>query len=259
MHPLNISKDNLEYLYLNQKLSDSEIGKIHKVSLGRIHRLRNKYNISTIENYQRHHKQNLSLTEKEFLIGTLLGDGHLRWRNKTSKKSYPQLMLEQSIKHHEYIIWLKDQMNDWLFNPKKELKQITKPNKKTNKTYYSYAFTTICHPVFIEFYNGFYKDKKSINIEFISKYFSKLSLAVWLMDDGTISKNRNIMLCSHNFTKMDNELLSKFLNDKFNLSSNIWKSKDKYYLGFSKENSIKLTNLIKNLVIPSMQYKLISQ
>lgn len=255
-----ISKSKLVELYTEQKLTDIEIGKLFEVSGGIIHRLRGKYNIKALEVYERHHKQVLDQKEKEFLVGTLLGDGHLRLRDNTDK-SYPQLMLEQSTQHFEYVVWLKDQIKNWLFDSSKQLQQTRKYNKKTGKMYHSYPLATICHPVFKEFYNGFFiKNKKVINIDFIEKYFSELSLAVWLMDDGTISKNRNIILCSHSFSKEENQNLSKFLTKKFNVSPNIWANNNNqtYYLGFSKVDSIKITNIISNLVIPSMKYKLIS-
>ena len=254
-----ISKAELNELYTNQKLSDQQIGEIFGMSYGRIHRLRSKYNIKAIEYYERHHKQVLNQKEKEFLVGTLLGDGHLRWRNKIDKRAYPQLMLEQTTSHFEYMVWLKDQMKEWLFDQDKQLKQSRKLLKRTGKVYHSYAIQTICHPVFIEFFNGFYMNgKKNINIDFIDKYFTEFSFAVWLMDDGTISKNRNIAICSHSFSKDENQKLKELLQKKFSLSPNIWASGSKSYLGFSKKDSEKITELLKDLVIPSMQYKLIS-
>lgn len=251
-----LSKLELEKLYLEQKLSDFEIGKKFGVSLGRIHRLRNKYNIKTLEQYQRHHKQELTSKECEFLVGTILGDAHVRWRK--GKNTYPQIMFEQSVKKLDYIKWLKDQMKDWQFDNSKHLKQSRKI--KNHKVYHSYCFQTICHPVFIEFHNGFYiKNKKYINIDFIEKYFSVLSLAVWLMDDGTKSKNRNIALCTHSFNKKENKILSNFLSKKYKLHNNLWRSyEDKCYIGFTKESSLKLTSLVKKYVIPFMKYKLIS-
>lgn len=252
-----ISKANLEDLYLNKRLSDYQIGKIFDVSGGRIHRLRNRYNIKAIEYYKRHHKQELDQREKEFLIGVLLGDAHIK--KPTGKKAYPQLMFEQSTKHVEYAFWLKNQIKNWLFNPEKPLKQTRKVHKKTGKVYHSYPFQTIAHPVFIEFSNAFYEHrKKIISIDFIEQYFTLFSLAIWLMDDGTVSKNRNIVLCSHNFTKKENEILSSFLFKNFNLSSHIWKNRHRWHLAFPKKDSIKLTNLVEEYVIPSMRYKLIS-
>ena len=43
-----ISKEELEDLYINKKLSDAEIGKLYNMSVGKIHRIRGKYNIKKI-------------------------------------------------------------------------------------------------------------------------------------------------------------------------------------------------------------------
>lgn len=251
-----LSKSRLEELYLKQKLSDMKIASIFNVSLGRIHRLRSKYNIKAIEQYERHYKQKLSKNEREFLIGTLLGDGHLRWRS--GKKSYPELMLEQTVKHKEYVFWLREQVKDWLSNPDERLKQTRKI--KNNKVYHSYPIRTICHPVFVEFYNGFYNNgKKVISYDFIKENISSFSLAIWVMDDGTISKNRNMAICTQSFNTDEHEKLRSILKDKFELKATIWKSyDDKKWLGFNKDESLKLTVLIKEYIVPSMQYKLIS-
>ena len=258
-----ISKHKLEDMYIKHKMSDREIGEHFNMSLGQVHRLRNKYNIKSIEGYERHHKQELDQLEKEFLIGTLLGDGHLRWRNKKSKKSYPNLMLEQTVKHIDYVLWLKEQIKDWFYDVNKPLRQTRKYNKTSGKFYHSYPIATICHPVFIEFYNAFYENnKKTLDIDFIKKYFTKYSLLIWIMDDGTISKNRNIILCSNSFTNKENKQLSNMIFDNFQIASKVNENKNTklptYYLSFNKENSQKLTDLLYNDIIPSMKYKLIS-
>lgn len=247
---INISKNELETLYLKEGLSDAQIGSKYGVSLGRVNRLRKRYGIRTLESYERHFKQELDEREKEIILGTLLGDGHLRWRG--GKRTYPELMIEQSIKHEEYILWMRDELKDWLSNV--NLKLNTKIRKR--KEYQSYSIRTICHPVFIEFYNGFYNgDKKEVNIKFIKKYFSELSLAVWLMDDGSLSKGRNIALCSHSFSKSENEELSMFLSDRYGLESNLWRGGERYYLGFSKISSEKMSNILNKYLLPCMRHK----
>jgi transposase len=247
-----ISKSILENLYLKEKLSDAEIAELYNVSMGRIHRLRNKYNIKAIAAYERHPKQELDLKEKQLLTGSILGDAHIRCRQDN-----PQIMFEQSVKHVKYIYWLKEQMKDWVFNYEKPINQSRKITK--NKIHHSYAFATICHPVFKEFKDKFYEgNKKTINIEFVEKYFSPLSLAVWLMDDGSLSKGRNIVINSHSFSRKENETLKEFLKAKFGITSNVWRMKNYYYLGFDKQSSLVISNMVREHFEESMLYKLIS-
>jgi hypothetical protein len=255
-----ISKAELEDLYLNKKLPDSKIGKMFGISTGRIHRLRNRYNIKTIEYYQRHHKQKLDEKEKSFVVGTMLGDGHIRLRKESGQKAYPQLMLEQSVKHREFAFWLKEEIKDWLYNVNKPLKQRRIIDKRRNKIYHSYPFQTICHPAFSEFYDAFYENKikKIMNMKVIEKYFNLYSFAIWLMDDGTLSKRgRRIKMCSHNFSYEDNDKLRNFLGERFELKAHIRKEKDYFCLDFSVDSSNIISDMLRELVIPSMQYKLI--
>lgn len=262
-----ISKKELENLYLNKKFSDSKIGEIFNISLGRIHRLRNRYGIKTIEYYERHHKQELNQKEKELIVGVLLGDGHMRLRGGGgSKRSYPQLMLEQSVKHREYIYWLKNEIRDWLYDPTKTLKQVRKLHKKSKKAYHSYAFQTICHPVFNEFYDAFYVNKKKkINLDILNKYFTEYSFAIWIMDDGTKSAHeRRLKICSHSFSQEENKILRDFLDDKYGLKAHVRKTFREgclqyyYYLDFSVDSTKQISNMVSKFVIPEMQYKLVS-
>lgn len=258
-----LPRELLEKLYFDDKLSDNEIANKFNLSLGQVHRLRRRFNFRTLEQWERHPKVYLDDNEKAILIGLMLGDGHMRKRR--GKKTYPQLILEQSDKHSEYIYWLKDKFNDWLFNKNKPIKTNRKFNKNANKYYHSLSFQTICHPAFEEIYNGFYKSgKKKLDILLLEKYFNKTSLAVWIMDDGCLSgKCRRNMLATNNFSKDEVNILRKFLEKKFGLKSWICRrtSPDNisYEIAFDKSSSVKIRNILDDIVIPSMKYKLLSE
>jgi hypothetical protein len=81
------------------------------------------------------------------------------------------------------------------------------------------------------------------------------------MDDGSLSGHRKRCRISTNgFTKEDVEKLSKFLSDKYNLKTWLCAAKTKkgvsWELWFDKASSLKITELTKDFVVPSMQYKL---
>lgn len=256
-----LPRELLEKLYFEDKLSDSEIAKKIGLTLGQVHRLRNKYNLRTMEQWERHPKRHLDDYEISIMIGVILGDGHLRKRR--GKRTYPQVMLEQSDKHREYIYWLKDQLSDWVVN--KSITTNRKFNKKSNKYYHSLSFQTVCHPAFEELYYGFYKNgKKVINRFLVEKYFNNLSLAIWVMDDGTLSgKCRRNAIATNDFSKDEVNWLRKFLEKKFGLKSWICKRAGKfnisYEIAFDKKSSVKIREIIGDLVIPSMQHKLLSE
>lgn len=256
-----LPKEKLKELYLNKKFSDKQIGDMHHISLGQVHRLRNKYKIRTIEQFERHHKQELNDYEKSLIVGLILGDGHLR--KQKGKKTYPCLMLEQSDKHREYIYWLKEQLSDWLANPDKAIRTNRKYSKKTDKYYHSLSFQTVTHPVFEEFFQEFYSNgRKKLSLEILHKYFNELSLAVWIMDDGTLTgKSKRNSIATNNFTFDEVRCLQEFLKEKYGLKSWICRRGGKYHvsyeLSFDKKSSVEIRNLVSNLVIPSMKYKLL--
>lgn len=105
------------------------------------------------------------------------------------------------------------------------------------------------------------------NKDYIYKYFTPLSLAVWIMDDGT-NQNGHIKLCTDSFTLEDVEWLQYLLLNKYNIHTTLHaaknRSKDpnlKFKLGeyriYVKAMSMPtLIKLVKPYIIPSMKYKL---
>jgi len=258
-----LPRELLEKLYFVDKLSDSEIAKQYGLSLGQVHRLRKRFNFRTIEQWERHPKRHLSDIENAIIIGLVLGDGHIRKRR--GKKTYPQLILEQSDKHREYIYWLKEQLGDWTCCVDKPITTNRKFNKKVNKYYHSLSFATICHPAFEEIYNAFYKSgKKIVSKRMLVKYFTKLSLAIWIMDDGFLSgKCRRNMIATNSFSKDEVNILREFLEKEFGFKTWLCKRTTldtiSYEIAFDKQSSIKLSEIIDDIVIPSMKYKLLSE
>lgn len=252
---------NLHDLYVNQKLSDAQIAKNFGLTLGQVHRLRNKYFIKAIEQHERHKKRSLDLIEVNLIVGLLLGDGHLRLRS--GNNTYPSLMIEQSAKHKEYIFKLYEMLSDWLpadTGPPRQCRH----EGKNEKVYHSYAFSTVQHPAFFPIYHAFYADgkKKFNNREFIKDNFNVLSLAVWIMDDGSLSGNcRRNMLATNSFTQDEVNFLREMLLEKFGLKTWICKrtntSEITYEIAFDKKSSNVLSTLLRDLVVPSMQYKLV--
>src|SRR3990167_949672 len=107
-----LNKQTLYTLYIEQKLTDQQIAKQFGLTLGQVHRLRKKYQIKTLEQYERWQKPQLTEEETRIIVGTLFGDGHMRRRH--GKNTYPQLLLEQSVIHREYIYWLFERLQNWV-------------------------------------------------------------------------------------------------------------------------------------------------
>lgn len=257
-----IEKEIIHKLYIDERMSDQKIA--DKLNLKRrdITRLRTLYNIRPIEDFERHPYQTLSSEEKQLLVGTILGDAHIRRRG--TGKTYPQVMISQTTKHEEYFYWLKGKLGNWVYDQEKEIKIQKKYNSVSGNHNYALSFQTICHPVFNEFYDGFYKDrKKFVNFDLLEKYFTDLSLAIWHMDDGGIIGNqKRIRLSTNGFTLQEVEGLHNFLLKKYNLKTWIGNvslpNGLTHDLHFDKESGIRMSEIIKDIVVPSMHYKLAS-
>jgi hypothetical protein len=254
-----LSYEKLHELYVVKKFSDSEIADKFDLTLGQVHRLRNKYLIKAIEQYERHPKARLDEQEVNLIVGLLLGDGHLRLRD--GSQTYPSLIIEQSAKHREYLFWLFEALKDWLPDPNKYPRQAQ--HRNGDKVYHSYTFSTVSHPAFFQLYHAFYKNgKKSLDMNFINEHFNIISLAVWLQDDGSLTGTckRNI-LYTNSFTKDEVNALRDMLNRKFGLKT--WISKRttanevSYEIAFDRKSSVQLSDMLRNIVVPSMLYKLV--
>lgn len=254
-------KKQLEHLYLIEKLSDDQIAKQHHLTLGQVHRLRNKYKIRTMEQYERHPVNKMTDEEVSIIIGKLLGNGHMRRRK--GKQTYPQLMIEHSVKQKEYVYWLRKKLDNWIFN--KDLPIKTNRKEKNGKFYHSLSFQTVCHPVFSEIHKEFYKSgKKVLSRKLLEKHFNLLAFAVWVMDDGFLSgKCRRIGISTNNFTLEEVKYLKDFLARRFELKSWVCRRTNTreitWELHFDRKSSIILSMMIKELVIDSMKYKLLSE
>lgn len=92
----------------------------------------------------------------------------------------------------------------------------------------------------------------------INNHLTSLGLTYWIMDDGSLQKDRKSMILhTQSYTKNEVELLNNELNIKFNLHSKVIPHKNKYYVIFIPSMDAKLLyNLIFPRIHPSMSYKL---
>lgn len=95
---------------------------------------------------------------------------------------------------------------------------------------------------------------------------NEISLAYWYMDDGYLVQLPNrkpfVRLCTHGFTKPDNEAIIKWLWEKYNIKASLrWSSppepyKQKSFIELSVDGSDIFFNLTQKYIIKSMEYKL---
>jgi hypothetical protein len=78
------------------------------------------------------------------------------------------------------------------------------------------------------------------------------------MDDGAQMRNSGYILNTQNFSLKEQEILADALGRKFKFEVNIHKDREKYRLYITANSRDSLTNIIKPFILPSFEYKLIS-
>lgn len=243
-------KDELIKLYTEQMLTLNQIGKLYGVGRKTVNSWFNTHNITKISNMERKYyglrKIPLSQKQKEFIIGTMLGDGSI-----ASSGKFKRLSLGHSIKQVKYLLWKKDIMGNLINNVYRQT--------QTTRNSTILHCCTIGHQDFNFFYKLFYKNNKKIIRDELAHYITPFSMAVWYMDDGS-AKKYCMKISTEGFTKKENEILQHIVNANFKIKCKVCeynnRGKKYYYLSFNKKNSILLCNLIDEHVIDSMRYKI---
>lgn len=183
----------------------------------------------------------LTADQKSVLIGSLLGDGYLD--ETTMGYSF---RLHHGIKQKDYIDWKYQVLSNIVNSP---------PKVYGTRVY----FRTVSHPYLVNLRKLFYREDKSkvIPENFLEKFLDPLSLAVWLMDDGTSEgRSQCVKINSQSFSYTDNEIICKLLRSKFGLKVSINKDRTYFRTRFHKESMPRLTEIVQPYFLPSFLYKL---
>ena len=198
------------------------------------------------------YKKNLSLTksQKEILVGLMLGDGHLETMNRG--RTY-RLKVEHSIKQKDYVDWLYGMFKEWVRKP-----PVVREKFVFGRKFVNYYFSTYSSGKFRFYGQQFYRDGKKVIPKMIAKLFSPLALAVWFMDDGSIKskKHKTKLINTQSFSLQDLKRLQRALKDKFGIITTRKKERTGWRLYILSESIRKFEALINPYVIPSMRYKL---
>jgi hypothetical protein len=203
--------------------------------------------------YSAEYKNNQQLSPYQFqaLIGLILGDVHVL---RKSSRYNTSLCFEQSLAHESYLFHLynivKNLVATYPMSPKR------KPHKVTGKIYPSLKFSTLTFPFLNVFHELFYsKGKKSVP-QNISEYFTEISFAYWIMDDG-VKAVKGLKLCTESYEYADMLILIDMLKTKFNIHSHPQKRGVigwRLYIAGSQMDKVR--NLVKPHMRDDMLYKI---
>lgn len=206
--------------------------------------------VSNINKYESIRKMHLNKHQKSIIVGTLLGDGCLYSDNK--KPPY-KLSFGHTIKQEEYFMMKYNALKPFTTTITKSL------DKRGNSTLLQTR--TMCHPDLNRYYDLFYSNKKKINGS-IGNHMTPLSLAIWIMDDGSLNAGVNLRIATMSFDYDDHIILQGMLKGVFGIRSKImpfrYRGKTYNQLTLNKRNTVILSDTIRDHVVPSMRYKIIN-
>jgi len=239
-------KDKIIDLYKNNH-SIRDISKLLNCSNSGIKRILHKYNVKMRNKCQSLNLCPKSFTNKEleFLVGTVLGDGHI---TINKKKGESHFYIGHSTKQKEYIEYKKKILTRWIGCKIYELK-----HKLGNKEHITLNFISRKSENFSLLRNKFYFCRKIIPISYLYKNFSEYSLAILYMDDGYNMVNKGCEICSENFDRKELLEFIILLKEKFNINSHLT-NKNRIYI--NKKDKKHFFHLIEKYIIKSMAYKL---
>jgi len=76
------------------------------------------------------------------------------------------------------------------------------------------------------------------------------------MDDGSRTAHGYYCLNTQGFSYSDQKISAKALGRNFNLTVNIWKDREHYYLGILNRSDGRFRSIIEPYILPCFKYKL---
>lgn len=205
--------------------------------------------VKRISNSERS-KFKLDFYLKQILIGNILGDVYMR---RFSEKANARIIFRQGSINASYLLHLYNLYQEFVTTA---VSSIT--DKNTGKIRYNLSFATLALPCFNELYEAFYLEGQKIIPNNIADLLSEVSLAYWIMDDGSFTGS-GLKLHTNAYSLEELNLLIKALDKNFSIKASVNVSnreKSQFSLYISKNQM----SLVKDLVIkhmhPDMLYKL---
>jgi len=184
--------------------------------------------------------------QRSVLIGTLLGDGGLRYRGKNCRLH---------VKHAEWQLPLV-QYKYSIFQNIVSMK-VNRFEQEVNGKKYRFAeFVTRTNIELTKYYHVFYKNgKKGVPVNIGDLLTSPLSLAMWFMDDGS-AEYAGVSFQTHSFAMREVRRLRSCLKESFGLEATLRKNKGRWILYLPKRSLPRFRDLIQDYVLDEFRYKL---
>lgn len=189
-------------------------------------------------------RQSISLTQeqKEYVFGTLLGDGNLQKFGKsiTGRTNH-------SIKQESYCKYKQSKLSNLTY----EVKYTNKTLKESSKIYKQCYFCFKPNTELIPIYNMFYQNGKR-DVPTDLTLLTPKAMAWWFMDDGTAAGRCSISIATCSFSLEGLLRLKDYLKQTYDIAVTIQRD---FKLYFKAESAIKFYYLVRDYITKDMMYK----
>lgn len=197
----------------------------------------------------------LSATQRDLLIGSLLGDGTMRIGEGSRNANFK---VEHGLQQKEYVEWKYRILRPLVFTEPKISYRYRENSERYPKSWW---FRTIRHPLLTEIYQQFYRSQgykcgRKVVPASVKHTLSPLGLAVWVMDDGSYGQG-TIEISTYAFILAEVQFLQMCLRKRFHIETSIVRDRDKGYRLYCLRREVqKLTSIVRPYIIPSLLYKI---
>lgn len=197
---------------------------------------------------------NESLDERtrNILVGTILGDGCLERNGRNVR-----IRIDHSVNQRDLVEWKWKELSALSPSIPRLVERI---DSRTGNLHRNLRFTTQTTSKLNELFSYFYGSLglKRVPVDISNVLNHPISVAVWYMDDGGRRKDcRSGYLNTNAYSVDEVDTLRNCLELNFDIETRIHFAAQKPRIYIPQSQFDRFCELIRSLIIPSMQYKLL--
>ena len=256
----------------DQLLELTKLHSYHKIAKQILHckenvldRLLAQHSLEKKPYHSRRHYSNILSTQKQMILGTLLGDASV-----VKKGPQHRLSLTHNISQLDYLEHQKEMLGELsqadIHITKHKAHKVSSITRGLLKEFMikavdSFQLHSLVHPYFTELREKLYQANVKTVCWWWLEQITPISLAYWVMDDGAAeySDNSYVMrISTYCYTYDEHLLLQRFLQSRFGIEMQIQPTPNRghgFSTRFRTEDSKRLRDLISPYIPICMRYK----
>ena len=180
------------------------------------------------------------------LVGTLLGDGCLAKHGR-----FHRLHVKHQISQRALAELKREVFCDFVTMPLHQFDQLLE-----GRRYPCVQFATHTSPLFSEWHQRFYRERRKVVPVGLAEWLTPLSMAIWFMDDGG-ADYAGLSLQTHNFELEETEHLVATLAARFGIRATTRANKGHWIVYIPSSSVGSFCSVIEPHMLPELRYKLV--